>query len=498
MAGKTGGADGITGHPEGRLKRPVLPIPADRALTVESVLARARAAQKEYSACDQRRVDEVVTALGWSIVHPDNNRLLAEMAVADTGMGNVEDKIVKNRRKTIGLLRDLQHARTVGVVAEYAERGIIEIARPVGVVGAIVPSTNPAATPANKAINAVKGRNAIILAPSPKGDRVCAKLVELMQAELGRVGAPLHLVQKLPSPVNRQATRQLMSSVDLIVATGSQNNVRAAYSSGTPAIGVGAGNVVSIIDETAQVEEAAEKIVISKSFDNATSCSSENNLIVVDSVYEAALATLEQRGAVLLDAHDKSVLEALMWRDGRLNPDIIARSAAEIATLCGLRTGGAKRARILLIEQAEFGEGARFSGEKLCPVLSVYRATDFAEACAIAEGIMDYQGKGHSISIHTTTRDRPLAMGLNLPVCRVIVNQIHCYATGGSFDNGLPFSLSMGCGSWGGNSISDNLNYRNYLNTTRVSWRITPREPSEQELFADYWERYQCRPVCRT
>ncbi len=467
-------------------------------MTTESVVARARAAQKLYSAYDQRRVDEVVTALGWSIVNPDNNRLLAEMAVADTGMGNVADKIVKNRRKTIGLLRDLRHAGSVGIIAEYPAQGIVEIARPVGVVGAIVPSTNPAATPANKAINAIKGRNAIILAPSPKGDRTCAKLVELMQTELRRVGAPLDLVQKLPSPVKREATRQLMSAVDLIVATGSQNNVRAAYSSGTPAIGVGAGNVVSIVDETAQVDEAAGKIVISKSFDNATSCSSENNLIVVDSVYEATLSSLERHGAVLLHAEDQALLESFLWRGGKLNPDLIAHSAGEIATACGLHTAGAGDARVLLVEQAEFGEGARFSGEKLSPVLSVYRATDFAHACIIAEGIMDYQGKGHSISIHTTTRDRPVAMGLNMPVCRVIVNQIHCYATGGSFDNGLPFSLSMGCGSWGGNSISDNMNYRHYLNTTRVSYRTEPCEPSERELFSDYWDRYQCRPACQT
>ena len=318
-----------------------------------------------------------------------------------------------------------------------------------------------------------------------------------MQAELQRVGAPLDLVQKLPSPVSREATRKLMSSVDLIVATGSQNNVRAAYSSGTPAVGVGAGNVVSIIDETAGVDEAAGKIVISKSFDNATSCSSENNLIVVDAVYGAALAALERHGAVLLNTDDKAILEALLWQDGRLNPDIIARSAGEIATACGLSTAGSGDARILLVEQAEFGEDARFSGEKLSPVLSVYRAKDFNHACTIAEGIMDYQGKGHSISIHTTTRDRPVAMGLNMPVCRVIVNQIHCYATGGSFDNGLPFSLSMGCGSWGGNSISDNMNYRHYLNTTRVSYRIEACEPSEQELFSGYWERYQCRPACQ-
>ena len=471
-------------------------------MSITTIIERARAAQRQYESYSQAQVDEVVTALGWSIINPQNNQLLAEMAVADTGMGNVKDKVTKNRRKTMGLLRDLKGVKSVGVMAEYPERGLVEIARPIGVVGAIVPSTNPGATPANKTINAIKGRNAIILAPSPKGDLTCEKLVELMQVELRRVGAPVDLVQKLPSPVSKQATQALMSSVDLIVATGSQNNVRGAYSSGTPAIGVGAGNVVSIIDETADVDDAAKKIVTSKSFDNATSCSSENNLIVVSENYGKAIASLQSHGAVLLDASDKAVLEGQLWQGGRLNQDLIARSAGEIASLAGLNCGAAASAKVLLVEQQEVGEAAPFSGEKLSPVLAVYRADDFDHACAIANQIMDYQGKGHSISIHTKTEGRPVQMGLEMPVCRVIVNQIHCYAAGGSFDNGLPFSLSMGCGSWGKNSISENMNYRHYINTTRVSYTIDPKkningglaEPSEKDLFSDYWKQYGCGP----
>jgi len=463
--------------------------------TVNAVVARARAAQKRYAEYSQEQVDEVVTALGWSIINPGNNVELARMAVADTGLGNVDDKITKNHRKTLGLLRDLKGAKSVGVIAEYPERGLIEIARPVGVVGAIVPSTNPAATPANKTINALKGRNAIILAPSPKGAKSCDRLVELMQVELERVGAPPELVQRLPSPISKAATQAMMQEVDLVVATGSQNNVRAAYASGTPAIGVGAGNVVSIVDESADISSATEKIVISKSFDNATSCSSENNLIIVDAVYEQTMAALAASGAGLLSGEDRQLLRELLWQEGKLNQDLIAKKASEIAKLSALKTAGLSSARILLVETTGVGADHPFSGEKLSPVLTVYRVSDFEAATEKANQIMDYQGKGHSISIHTTRDERALYLGLNLPVCRVIVNQIHCYATGGSFDNGLPFSLSMGCGTWGNNSISDNMNYRHYLNTTRIVRQIKPQKPALAEVFGEYWQAYGITPV---
>lgn len=462
---------------------------------VSDVVARARAAQKHYAEYTQEQVDRVVTALGWSIINPSNNVELARMAVADTGLGNVEDKITKNHRKTLGLLRDLKGAKSVGVIAEYPERGLIEIARPAGVVGAIVPSTNPAATPANKTINALKGRNAIILAPSPKGAQSCGRLVELMQVELKRVGAPLDLVQHLPSPISKQATQAMMQEVDLVVATGSQNNVRAAYASGTPAIGVGAGNVVSIVDESADINSAAEKIVISKSFDNATSCSSENNLIIVDAVYEQTMTALAASGAVLLSDEDRLRLREKLWQEGKLNQDLIAKKASEIAKLSGLRTEHLSSARILLVEATGVGAEHPFSGEKLSPVLTLYRVSDFEAATEMANRIMDYQGKGHSISIHSSLKERALYLGLNLPVCRVIVNQIHCYATGGSFDNGLPFSLSMGCGTWGNNNISDNMNYKHYLNTTRIVRQIKPQKPALAELFGEYWQAYGIRPM---
>ncbi|HYM48693.1 MAG TPA: aldehyde dehydrogenase family protein, partial [Burkholderiaceae bacterium] len=297
---------------------------------VSALVERARAAQAVANAYDQAKVDEMVAAAGWAIIEPARNRELAELAVSDTGIGNVDDKIRKNHRKTLGLLRDLKSAGSVGVIAEDAARGLIEIARPVGVVAAITPSTNPAATPANKIINALKGRNAIIVAPSPKGFTTCARLIEFIHQQFDRIGAPRDLVQMLPSPVTKDSTFELMRQADLVVATGSQANVRAAYASGTPAFGVGAGNVAAIVDETADLDAASEMIIRSKTFDNATSCSSENSVVLLDAIYESALDALKSQGAVMLPADGKALLQQTMWRDGKLSARVIGQSAAAI------------------------------------------------------------------------------------------------------------------------------------------------------------------------
>ena len=461
-----------------------------RQTTVETVVAQARAAQTQFETASQQVVDELIIGLAWAIIEPETNRSLAEQAVLETGLGNVEDKIIKNHRKTLGLLRDLKKATSCGIIRELPEQGLVEIARPVGVVGAVTPSTNPIATPLNKTLNALKGRNSIILAPSPKGEAVCQRVVDLLQNILRRSGHPENLIQKLPTPVSKEATHELMQLVDLIVVTGSQNNVRASYRSGTPAIGVGAGNVSTLIDETADLVSAAKKIAASKSFDNATSCSSENSVVIVDEVYEKAVAALENEGATMLNAEETQNLQSALWIQGRLNPDLIAKSASDIAKATGLERPEINKLKMLMVEETGTGREHPFSGEKLCPVLTVYRAASFEDACRQIEKIYDFQGKGHSVGLHSQDESRPLKMGLNLPACRVIVNQAHCFATGGSFDNGLPFSLSMGCGTWGGNSISENLNYRHYLNIVRIVRPIPPVEPSVEEIFGEYWARY--------
>src|SRR5205823_1434715 len=313
-----------------------LPVMSDATTIVGAVVARARVAQAAFDAATQEEVDEVVTAVGWAIVDPEHNRALAELSVHDTGLGNVADKIAKNRRKTMGLLRDLAGARSVGVISKQPESGLVEIARAVGVVGAVTPSTNPAATPANNIINALKGRNAIIVAPSPKGASTLSLLLTYIHTEMDRIGVPRDLVQQLPAPVTREATNELMRQVDLVVATGSQTNVRAAYSSGTPAIGVGVGNVAVIVDETADLADAADKIARSKMFDNATSCSSENSVIAVAAIAEPLLAALTAAGGARLEPAEASQLERAMFVDGRPGSSFVAQGAPAIALRAGL------------------------------------------------------------------------------------------------------------------------------------------------------------------
>ena len=473
------------------------PAPDDKPLadpeieaTVAALVARARAAQAIADNFDQARTDELVAAAGWALLEPGRNQALAELAVADSGIGNVADKVRKNHRKTLGLLRDLQGAKSVGVIAEHPELGLTEIARPVGVVCAITPSTNPAATPANKIINALKGRNAVIVAPSPKGWHTAARLIEHVHAELARIGAPLGLVQLLPQPVSKASTAALMRQCDLVVATGSQANVRAAATCGTPAFGVGAGTVAGIVDASADIALAADRILRSKTFDNATSCSSENSLVLVGAARAPMLAALAQRGAVLLDAAQKAQLQALMWPDGKLSAAATGQDAAEVARRAGLHALAALAPTMLLVEESGFGAEHPFSGEKLSPVLAIYSVPDFDAAVATVRQIYAWQGAGHSVGLHTRQPGQALRLASSLPVSRVIVDQAHCIATGGSFDNGLPFSLSMGCGSWGGNHFSDNMTYKHYLNITRISRPIAERVPTEQDIFGAFFDKY--------
>jgi sulfoacetaldehyde dehydrogenase len=458
--------------------------------TVAGLVSRARAAQKIFERSNQEQLDGAATAAGWAIMNPAHNRALADLAVKDTGLGVAADKIVKNHRKTLGLLRDLKGARTTGVIAEHPERGITEIARPAGVVAAVVPSTNPAATPANNIINALKCGNAVIVAPSPKGYSTCALLLQYVNDELKRIGAPDGLVQHLPAPVTKELTQELMRQADLVVVTGSQSNVRAGYSSGRPALGVGTGNVAVIVDDSADCPDAARKIMASKIFDNATSCSSENAVIIHDRVYAKMLAALEKEGGALLTSAEKETLRKAMFPGGKLSPAVTAQPVTKVCAVAGLARPGLVGAKCLLVEEAGAGSGHPFSGEKLSPVLAVYRARDFDHAFDIVRAIYEYQGNGHSVGIYSEDDAHIRRLAHELTVARVIVKQAHTFATGGSFDNGMPFSLSMGCGTWGGNSFSDNLHYQHFMNVTRIVRTIPPREPTLEEIFGGYWSRH--------
>ncbi|MGE4112210.1 MAG: aldehyde dehydrogenase family protein, partial [Burkholderiales bacterium] len=381
------------------------PVKSAAAQTVAGLVARARKAQAAIAGYTQAQLDELTTAAGWAIMEPARNRELAEIAVRDTGLGTVADKINKNHRKTLGLMRDLQGAISTGVLAEIPELGITEIARPVGVVAAVVPSTNPGATPANNIINALKCGNAVILSPSPKGYSTASRLIEFIHAEFARIGAPADLVQTLPHPVTKESSQELMKQCDLVVVTGSQANVRAGYSSGTPALGVGAGNVAVIVDETADLDDAAQKIMRSKIFDNATSCSSENSVIIHAAVYDRMIAALARVGGALLTADEKTVLQQAMFPGGKLSPAVTAQSVKKICAVAGLARAELVNAKCLMVEETGTGKAAPFSGEKLSPVLTLYKERDFDHAFNTLRAIYDYQGNGHSCGIHTKNNE---------------------------------------------------------------------------------------------
>ena len=464
-------------------------IERDPTAIAESLIRRARAAMAAFADSNQARVDEAVTAIAWSLYKPEHAEALAKMAVEDTGIGNAPDKVVKNQRKTFGTLRDLMRVKSVGVIEERPELGLVKYAKPVGVVGAVTPSTNPAATPVNKAMMALKGRNAIVIAPSPGGLATTTRTVDLMRAELSKIGAPTDLVQVLPPPVDKPLTNALMEACDLVVVTGSQNNVRNAYRSGTPAIGVGAGNVPVIIDSSAKLDEAAAKIRASKCFDNATSCSSENSVIIVEDVYDAAITALERAGGYLADAAGKDAIRGTLWVNGKLNRKVIAKDPDVFATECGL-DGKARASKFFMVEETGVGAGYPFSDEKLALVLTVYRARTFDDAVDKVRAIMEFKGKGHSVGIHTADMDHARRLAEELDTARVLVNMAHTFGNGGGFDSGLNFTLSMGCGTWQGNSISENLNYRHFLNITHLAVPIPEDRPSEDALFGAYWEKY--------
>ncbi len=457
---------------------------------IDKLVATAKKAQEQYEANgSQELFDLACQAVGWALMQPENNSELSKLAVSETGLGNVNDKIQKNHNKTLGLLRDIKNIKSFGHIYDDNLKGISVYFRPKGVVAAIVPSTNPLATPTNNIINALKTGNSIIIAPSPKGAGPFAVLLKHIRKNLADVGINPDLVQMVTTPPSKSKTQRLMELADLLVVTGSQNNVRAGYSSGTPALGVGQGNVVTILDETADVTDAAEKIAKSKTFDNATSCSSENSVIVVRSKYKEALVALEQAGGLILDEIETQRVVNLHWQNGRMNTALLAKDINVIIDKTKLAHRSDKNTRFLILPTQEAGPDAIVSGEKMSQFLTLYLAEDFDHALKLAIKIQNYQGAGHSLGLHSKNDERAHQMAMSAKTCRVIVNQAHCFATGGFFNNGLPFSLSMGCGSWGGNSIDENLNWEHFINKVKIVRVIEEDKPNLEDLFGDYWSK---------
>ena len=436
---------------------------------IDLLVNKARIAQQKFEKNgSQELFDLACQAVGWALMKPEQNQKLAELAVRETRLGNVPDKIKKNHNKTLGLLRDIKDVKSFGHVSEDKDMGLSTYLRPKGVVAAVVPSTNPLATPVNNIINALKCGNSIIVAPSPKGAQPFKELLVFIHKNLSMIGLDQDLVQMVPVPPSKGKTNRLMQLADMLVVTGSQNNVKAGYSSGTPALGVGQGNVVTIIDETADTQAAAAKIAISKTFDNATSCSSENSVIAIEEVYEETVQYLRDEGGLLLNDDEAERLINIHWKNGKMTTDLLAQDIDVIIDKGGLRERANENTKFLILPTNKAGPSEVVCGEKMSSFLTLYKVKNFSEAIELAINIQDYQGAGHSLGIHTQNEDRAHEIAMSAKTCRVIVNQAHCFATGGFFNNGLPFSLSMGCGSWGGNSIDGNLNWEHFVNKVRV------------------------------
>ena len=404
-------------------------------------------------------------------------------------MGIAADKQAKMLNKVKGTYYQMKGKKSVGLVEADEKTGIEKYARPMGVIGAIIPVTNGEATPVVKSLMALKTRNAIILAPHPKAKNTNWAVTEMIREVLRKFDAPEDLVQAVhPDYVSIDTSAEIMRQVDFIVATGGTPMVRQAYSSGTPAIGVGTGNVVSIVDGTTNMDDVASLIIKSKTFDNATSCSAENTIIVFEETYDAFVEAMAKQGAYLIkeNTEDKQKMLKTMWPESpenhTLNRHIIAQNAADIAKLADVKVPEGTKV-IMVEENGGFSDEFPFAGEKLSPIAAVRKAKDFDDAIQQTLNILEYQGKGHSCGIHTTVDERVTRLAEVIPVCKVVVNAPQCLTNSGSWTSGLPMSLTLGCGTWGHNSISHNATWKDLLNFTYVSRPIPSYQPKDEDLF---------------
>ena len=451
---------------------------------------KARSAQKKIADYSQNQVDELVTAVCWAIVRQDHAEQLAKLAVDEGGFGNYNDKVSKIRNRCMGTLLDMQDVKTVGIVEEIPEKGLIKIAKPVGVIAALIPTTGPDATPPLKTLLALKGRNAIIVAAHPRTQKTTELTVKFMREACEQVDAPADLIQVIEKP-SLSKTQQLMQQANLIIATGGAGMVKAAYSSGTPAYGVGVGNAVHVVDETGDLDDAANMIAVAKKFDYATSCLADNALVVHESVYGDLLKLLQNLGAYLCSNEEKARLQKLMWPDPQNHIpslDVIAKPATHIAKLAGINVPD--ECSFLVVEENGTGPDFPFSGEKLSPVLALYKYSGVIDnAICQVNTITEYQGQGHTCGIHTNNDEHALALAMKTKTGRVMINQ-SLNEGAGSIRNGMPYTLSLSCGTWGKNITTENVNARHMINLTWVSRPIKPRVLDENQLFESHWQTY--------
>src|SRR2546425_1554337 len=460
-------------------------VTAEEKAAAQEHLNRARAAMRSVDGYDQATVDRLCRAVAWATANEQTFGRLTRMSVNESGMGSA-DSVPARRWKILGILRDALRTRSVGIIEDLPERGIVKYAKPAGVIAGLLPVTNPLVTMVNMTINAIKCRDAVIFSPHPMSSRTAREITRVLRAALKKQCAPEDLVLCLGRP-SIPAAQELMSICDLTIATGGPAMVKAAYSSGKPAYGVGAGNATMVIDETAKIEEAARNTRISKTNDNGSGCSADGNLIVDSSIYDALLDRLQKEGGYLVHENEKRLLAKAYWdSNGNRTPETIARPASRVAELAGFTIPPDRT--FLIVEEQNIGKEHAFSREKLGTVLAVFKYTGWDMALEMVRRIFEVGGRGHSCGIYSFSDQHIHELALVAPVSRIMVRQIQSASNAGTFTNGMPMTSSMGCGVWGGNITNENISLKHYMNVTWVSRPIPEDRPSEAELFGEFYD----------
>jgi sulfoacetaldehyde dehydrogenase len=459
------------------------PITEEEKQYAQGLLARAQLAQKQIDASDQAAVDRAIQAVAWATSNEKTFTRLARMGVDESGLGDWEGRPNK-RFKIKGILRDALRQKSIGVVEEIPEKGLVKYAKPVGVIVALVPTTNPALTPPGMGIYALKAKNAVIFSPHPRAKKTTIETVAVMRKALKKIGLPedLYVCAERPSIPLAQ---ELMGICDLTIATGGPAMAKSAHSSGKPAYAAGQGNSTMVIDETADIKEAAHNTMLSKMSDFGSGCSADGNLVVEATIYDAFLEQLQQEGGYLVNDEQKAKLEPVLWQDGHRTIDTIACPARVIAEKAGFTIPEDKK--FLIVREERIGTDYPFSTEKLGTLLSIFKYSGFENALKMVEQIYATQGRGHSCGIYSFNDEHIHQLALTAPVSRMMVRQPQSKANAGSFTNGMPMTSSMGCGVWAGNISNENLSLKHYLNYTWVSRPISEDKPSDEELFGEFY-----------
>lgn len=447
---------------------------------------KARKALAIIETYDQEKVDRLCQAVAWAVSNKKTFTRLTDMGIKESGLGDPESRMNK-RFKIRGILRDALRQKSIGIIEENLEKGIAKYAKPVGIISSIVPTTNPDLTPAGTAIYAIKARDVVIFSPHPRAKNTSFETVQLMRDALEREGAPADILQCLTN-VNIPMTKALMERADLALATGGKDLVKSAYSSGTPAYGVGAGNSTMIIDETADVAQAARNSMLSKTSDFGSGCSADGNLIISDQIFDEMLEALIKEGGYLANDQEKAKLRDVIWdEEGKRLPTTVAIAPQQLAEIAGFNIPGDRK--FIIVKGDGIGKEHPYSGEKLTTLMAVYKYEgEFENALDMMRAVYEVGGKGHSCGIFSFDDDHIHRLALAAPVSRIMVRQPQSKANAGAFDNGMPMTSSLGCGTWGGNIVSENVNLKHYMNTTWVSRQIAEDRPADEELFGEFYD----------